>query len=700
VPEPATRRKATRRPTRRSRPPTVAALAEAPATDLATPALADALVVAQQELAASEARFRRTEAALQATQERLERVLSSSPTVLYALFVEGDSLGLTWVSRNMPALLGYSVDDAMAPAWWEKNLHPEDRASASAGVARLFAAGHLTHEYRLRHKEGAWIWLRDDMRLRRDAKGRPVEIFGSWADITERREAEQVLKRDKAELEARVDARTSELRAANAQLQVELAERQRAEEASRQSEERLQIVAQATNDAIWDWDLASDRVWWNQGVQTLFGYSPAQVGPDAAWMVEQFHPQDRARVQQSFDALFADSGHSWSIEYRFRRADGTFASVLDRGHVLRDETGRPLRLIGAILDITERRRAEEALHDANDKLQAWVAELEQRNSEMALLGEMGELLQTCTTADEAYEVVAHSALQLFRDDSGALYVFRNSRNIVERAASWGDVPPQDHGFEPDECWALRRGRLHVVESTGGLRCPHAQDQATIGSLCIPMMAQGEALGILHLCCSADTLTESRRRFAQTVAENLALGLANLRLREALRSQAIRDPLTGLFNRRFMEEALEREMRRAVRRVSPLAVLMLDLDHFKQLNDSLGHDAGDALLRELGLFLQNHVRSADIACRYGGEEIMLILPDATLAHARQRAEELREGVSALVIQDRGRTIGPVTVSIGVAAYPDHAESSDMLVRAADAALYAAKAAGRDRVIVAS
>ena len=215
-----------------------------------------------------------------------------------------------------------------------------------------------------------------------------------------------------------------------------------------------------------------------------------------------------------------------------------------------------------------------------------------------------------------------------------------------------------------------------------------------------MMAQGEALGVLYLAGAGELdMPESRRRFAQTVAESLALGLANLRLREALRSQALRDPLTGLFNRRFMEEALEREMRRALRRVAPLSVIMMDLDHFKQLNDTLGHDAGDALLRELGLFLQNHVRAADIACRYGGEEITLIMPDAPLAIARQRAEELREGVRRLLIQDRGRTIGPVTVSVGVAAYPEHAASGDTLLRAADLALYAAKDAGRDRVCVA-
>src|SRR5262249_8330443 len=148
---------------------------------------------------------------------------------------------------------------------------------ARDSFARLLAEGDIDHEYRLRHKDGRYLWIRDNLRVRRDPYGKPVEVFGSWADITERREAEQVLERATAELEARVSERTTELRAANERLQVELAERRRAEESSRESEERLRIVAQATNDAIWDWDVPSGGVWWNQGMATLFGYSADQI---------------------------------------------------------------------------------------------------------------------------------------------------------------------------------------------------------------------------------------------------------------------------------------------------------------------------------------------------------------------------------------------------------------------------------------
>ena len=184
----------------------------------------------------------------------------------------------------------------------------------------------------------------------------------------------------------------------------------------------------------------------------------------------------------------------------------------------------------------------------------------------------------------------------------------------------------------------------------------------------------------------------------TVAEHIALALANLKLRETLRSQSIRDPLTGLFNRRYMEESLEREMRRASRGRHPVGIIMLDLDHFKKFNDSYGHDAGDALLRIVGNTLQRSIRAEDIACRYGGEEFTLILPEASLIDAAQRAESIRESIRNLNIQHRRQQLGGVTVSAGVAIFPDHGPTGDAVLRAADAALYQAKARGRDRVAI--
>jgi diguanylate cyclase (GGDEF)-like protein len=196
------------------------------------------------------------------------------------------------------------------------------------------------------------------------------------------------------------------------------------------------------------------------------------------------------------------------------------------------------------------------------------------------------------------------------------------------------------------------------------------------------------------------LSDEQRVLAVAISERVALSLSNLRLREELRAHSIRDALTGLFNRRFMEESLSREVARAGRRGEALAVAMIDLDGFKRFNDLYGHEAGDEVLRAFGEFLRGRTRGSDVACRYGGEEFALILPGATLDDAAARAEEIRRQAKLLHVRLGDRSLGPVTLSVGVAALPDHGLSPGDLLRAADHALYEAKTSGRDRVVVAA
>jgi diguanylate cyclase (GGDEF)-like protein len=208
--------------------------------------------------------------------------------------------------------------------------------------------------------------------------------------------------------------------------------------------------------------------------------------------------------------------------------------------------------------------------------------------------------------------------------------------------------------------------------------------------------------VLHLYANAPdapALNQARRNFAQTVADSVSQALANLKLRERLRDQSIRDVLTNLFNRRYLEETFERELRRAERDGLPVGVLMLDIDYFKRFNDDFGHAAGDEVLRALGRLLNRQVRVEDIACRYGGEEFTLVLPGCSLEVTCARAEQLRAQVHELHISHAGTPLGGITVSIGVAAFPLHGATDLVLLRAADAALYQAKQAGRNQVRVA-
>jgi diguanylate cyclase (GGDEF)-like protein len=353
------------------------------------------------------------------------------------------------------------------------------------------------------------------------------------------------------------------------------------------------------------------------------------------------------------------------------------------------------------------RRAAWAERDLNAKLEASLGELRARNQEVVFLSQMSSFLQTCANSDEACTAIARYGPQLFPQEAGTIFIFHASRNYLEIVASWGEAAVADEMFQPADCWALRRGRLHTVGvHDHSIVCSHVARRGEHSGpyLCAPMMAQGETLGLLHLKArpsmagEVEALSTAKEQLATAVAEQIALALSNLKLRETLRQQSVRDPLTALYNRRFLEEALDRELARLERKNLPLSLIMIDVDNFKNFNDTFGHEAGDAVLRDLGGILQRHVRGSDIACRYGGEEFTIVLPEATLEIGRQRAEMLREAMRELRLVHDGKSLGAVTLSLGVACFPEHGRRRDHLLQVADAALYEAKNGGRNRVVV--
>ena len=362
-------------------------------------------------------------------------------------------------------------------------------------------------------------------------------------------------------------------------------------------------------------------------------------------------------------------------------------------------------------DISEEvKSAAEAEEHANS-LNNLVTELQLRTMQMSLLNDMGGLLQCCGNMQEAFAVVAQSARKLFSASTGgAVFVFGPSREALEATAMWGDGFASEPVISPADCWALRRGQPYWSEQPGdGLICPHLKNPVAASYLCVPMAAQGETLGILFVQYNRsqsakgteafESLQQSQQRLAIAVAGQVGLSLASLRMRETLREQSIRDPLTGLFNRRFMQESLDRELLRAKRKGCPLAVVLLDIDHFKRVNDTFGHDAGDAVLCLMAETLQLHYRGEDVICRYGGEEFAIVLPEAEAEDAVRRSEGLREAAKTLRARHLGNLLDAITVSIGIAAYPEHASGGEELLRAADASLYQSKAMGRDRITVA-
>jgi diguanylate cyclase (GGDEF)-like protein len=254
-------------------------------------------------------------------------------------------------------------------------------------------------------------------------------------------------------------------------------------------------------------------------------------------------------------------------------------------------------------------------------------------------------------------------------------------------------------FFLSDCWALRRGQVHLVpDPQTGLTCTHFSQPVQMGYLCVPLTVQGETLGMLCITGLDEKRMQRQQQLAVIVGDSIKLSLSNLKLREKLREQALTDQLTGLGNRHYLEDNLSRELSRTFRQDSSVCVAMLDLDHFKQFNDTYGHDAGDMLLHKLGDLLHNNLRQSDLKCRYGGEEFVIVLIDSPLKEARHRLEKIRETVKAMEIQHGKDIIGGVTLSIGLVEAHGRDWTTSRLLQAADEALYAAKRAGRDRIVV--
>jgi diguanylate cyclase (GGDEF)-like protein len=358
---------------------------------------------------------------------------------------------------------------------------------------------------------------------------------------------------------------------------------------------------------------------------------------------------------------------------------------------LADRLGRILPRAAASLrarrigELHEKRAAE-----LEQKLSERTQEIGRRGEAVALLNGMTGMLQSARTVSDILEVLRQVSPRLFGGTRGGLYILDGANRTLDSVVAWESL--SESSFHVDDCWALRLSQTHVVRLPGGGPvCPHVRGEPEGKTLCFPLLAHGESHGLLHLAGA-----EADERFALNVTSQVALAMANVKLRESLQIQAVRDPLTGLYNRRYLEQALDRELRRAAREKTPLAVVMADIDFFKRINDTSGHAAGDEVLRELGRFFIAHLRPYDVACRFGGEEFMLILPGSTLESAVRHAERLREAVRSLAPAFEGRPLGRLSLSLGVAAIPRDGETAEALIASADAALYRAKAEGRNRV----
>lgn len=375
--------------------------------------------------------------------------------------------------------------------------------------------------------------------------------------------------------------------------------------------------------------------------------------------------------------------------------------------------GRPTRGGGYVVtftDVTQTRRAAQELaaakreaEEARTRTEAVLSQERIRQQEARRLATLDEWLQSCKSLDELYRIVRSFMAKLLPGSAGELYIYSNSRDVLDGVCSWNTDRIAAH-ITPDSCWSLRRGRQYEFKSEGlSFVCDHVEDslgpEADDGAhyLCVPVVAHGDTVGLLHFRFDNlrpdDLSLEDPVRFAVSCGEHISMAIANVKLRDELRDQSIRDPLTGLFNRRHFMEAMRRCMGCPG---TGFAVISFDADHFKAFNDNHGHDAGDMVLRVIGDKLGERLGPDLVGCRMGGEEFAVLLPRASRAEARQLAEEIRGAIAKTHVRYFDRVLPPITISAGVAAWPDDGADAASILRRADQALYLAKDAGRNRV----
>ncbi|MEP7207086.1 MAG: GGDEF domain-containing protein [Casimicrobiaceae bacterium] len=496
----------------------------------------------------------------------------------------------------------------------------------------------------------------------------------------------------------------------------------------------LDQVLEQVGEAVYVKDLDAVVTYWNREAATLYGFTAEEA---VGQPVRKLHVADRSEAEYALILERVRAGKPTSSTTERRKRNGESVRVAIRTTPLLDAHGRLIGEITVARDVTQLFSAEEGLrgaqatlearltalreshrnlarevvargkveraqHAANKALAATVRQLEAFHRDGEALSHMAELLQGCTQRDEAYTIVRGTVGRLFPGVGGMLYIYRESRDALEHVTTWGTAKPPEPVLGPDDCWGLRLGRPHYVHRDSAIRCKHAQKSGQ-SYACMPIQGQGQVLGLLHLALAVDSSTERPKevtgRRLRALTDRVGPALANLKLRDALRVLALRDSLTGLYNRRYLEDALTRELHRSERNGKPISIIMIDIDQFKRFNDTFGHDAGDFVLSSVAREITNHIRPSDMACRYGGEELAVLLVDTTTEMALRRAEELRLAIRETNLTHRGQSLPASTASFGVATYPLHGANVADFVKAADRALYNAKQAGRDRVCAA-
>ncbi|WP_412755219.1 diguanylate cyclase [Legionella pneumophila] len=480
---------------------------------------------------------------------------------------------------------------------------------------------------------------------------------------------------------------------------IELSTRRKTELQNQNTQIRLKKIIESASDMIAAFDKDQRFITFNEAYQREFKRLFDKSISINMSLEEAFDdvPENKKKLVQTWKESLQRDEETKNIEVNTEQEKTIYEMT---SKLIQNGDNEIKGVVHSVRNITKRVQEHTELQESYEKLANGMKELQEKNEQITLLVEMSNIMLACGSQEELSDVMVKYSQRLLQFSSGYLFIMHPSKNYLEKAASWGNPQPHDLTFTPEQCWAIRLGRIHYAGSSRiELMCSHTMfaEQPELSLLCVPLMAQNDIYGLLYLEVGLK-FDENQQLLITAFAELTALALANVRLRENLRYQSIRDPLTGLYNRRYLEDFLFKQLHQAERTKASFAILMLDLDHFKKINDTFGHDAGDLVLKELGQILNSDIRLGDIASRYGGEEFVLLLYDIDAQAAKMKAENLRSAISNLQVKYGAQPVGQITASIGISVYPDDAKSPAEVIEAADKALYQAKNKGRNKVIL--
>lgn len=628
-----------------------------------------------------------------------------------AIFIHDFNGNFTFINKTAYEKLGYGKEELMDMNMADFTA-PGDAEHMEQHIKKLIDGGSVCYQGDFLAKNGA--------PLRVEVKSQVMDFGNKKLILTV---AQDITEIERLRKERQPGAGTTAQPAGDAEAKLtepeglaeSAAEQKKLQGELDRQKEILEMVAQ--NSGIGFSVISGERkvVWANSIVQQAFGSVDGQFCYAAFKRCQQ--------VCEGCEAgpVFETGGNRATCEQTLTDKDGNTAHYKTIYSATRNEKGETVSVFQVLIPVHEAKAHADHLEvagsvkgaldgaaETDDRLAEGMALLEQSRSEIALTGKMGIFLQSCINMQEANRVITQFLPLLFPSVDGALYLLNEGTDTYELASAWGKTVESDEAFPADACLAVRHRKTHQYNCGENEElCSHCSRAMKRAYLDVPMISQGKILGVFHLeqkeeagpDAGSGMLTDLGADLAAIVAGQLAFALSSIRLHEAVREQATRDPLTGLYNRRYMEQALDKEIRQAARRDVTVGVITLDLDSFGKFNDKYGYKSGDLVMRNLADFLKINGLPGDIICRGNGDEFAVICPKISPETLKQRAEGIREGLVNFNKRHQDLYREPLTLSLGVAIFPDNGRTAEQIIKLADMALNLAEQDGGNKIVLA-